>query len=89
MPYCTEEAKHRIDHGNQPQNVGELTYKLTSVIQAYLHEHGLRYQQVAEISGALHQCSRDFDERIVMPYEATKVAENGDVWDSSLIATNR
>lgn len=82
MPYVTEEVKGALmPASTRPaENVGELTFQLTMIVQDYLAHHGLRYQQVAEITGALTQCQRDFDERIVEPYEMSKRAENGDVW---------
>ena len=81
MPYIPIDRQAALaNHEVLPENVGELTFQLTMTIQEYLLKHGLRYQQVAEISGALHQCQRDFDERVVQPYERTKIAENGDVW---------
>jgi hypothetical protein len=81
MPYIPVARQAALaNHEVLPENVGELTYQLTMTIQEYLLKHGLRYQQVAEISGALHQCQRDFDERVVEPYEALKRHENGDVW---------
>jgi hypothetical protein len=81
MPYIKSD-----DYGCTPRfdrpaaNVGELTFQVTCVVQQYLIEHGLEYQRIAEITGALAQAQRDFDERVVVPYEHLKCLANGDVW---------
>lgn len=82
MPYVTEEVKQELrPYADRPANdVGELTFQLTETIQNYIVHQGLKFQTISDITGALHQCQRDFDERVVEPYEMRKRAENGDVW---------
>lgn len=81
MPYITSTRKRAITQGAKAGNVGELTYVIQQAIMSYLGGRGeMRYQHIAEVSGALHQAGRDFDERIVQPYERRKRNENGDVW---------
>lgn len=69
-PYCEQPAK----------NVGDLTFQISTIVQMYLEEHGLRYQQIAEIKAALCGSYDDFNEVVVTPYEAKKREENGDIW---------
>jgi hypothetical protein len=83
MPYIREEDKTHARYS--PMNVGELTYAIQQTIAEYLLYNGLSYQRIAEVTGALSQAQRDFDERVVQPYEAKKREENGDVWPMSLI----
>lgn len=61
-------------------NVGELTFQITSLLQDYLVEHGLRYQQIAEILGALEGARLDFIDQVVVGYEHGKAEANGNVW---------
>ncbi len=82
MPYIADKHKHRARHS--PENVGELTFAIQQLILGYLLFNGLRYQQVAEVKGALSEAARDFEDRVVQPYEAKKQEENGDVWPTSL-----
>ena len=91
MPYVNQEARDRIDRGHCPETVGELTYELQQLVQRYLLRlnRPLHYSDHAEVLAALKGCEADFIDRILLPYEATKAAENGDVWDARLIATNR
>ena len=91
MPYVTHEARNRIDRGHCPETVGELTYEMQQLAQRYLLrlDRELHYSDHAEVLAALEGCKADFIDRILMPYEATKCAENGDCWDERLIATNR
>lgn len=94
MPYVsqsTRDARNVVEQ--RPGTVGELTYCLQQLVKHYIDRpsgmavgdwtvgrHNLSFQRIAEVTGALHQLQRDFDERIVEPYEAAKLAENGDVW---------
>jgi hypothetical protein len=90
MPYTMKVDQDCKPYFEAPaHNGGDLTFQLTSVVQAYLIEHwpmGIRYQAILEITGALAQCQRDFDERVTEPYEARKRVENGDVWQPLVAA---
>ncbi len=90
MPYINEEARRQAADDalacRGPADVGTLTYEIQQTILEYLLRHGLRYQQIAEIKGALSEAARDFEQRVVEPYEAKKIRENGDVWPSSLLS---
>lgn len=86
MPY-TEKAIQQDTAPYVPSanGAGDLTFQLQQVIHQYLIERlPLRYDHIATVTGALSQCRRDFDERVVEPYETRKRAENGDVWDERL-----
>lgn len=84
-PYIDGVARDSLHyHIRPPMDVGELTYSLQQIICAYVDDQALRYQQIAEVLGALEGCKLDFIERIVLPYEQKKLAENGDVWPASL-----
>lgn len=62
-----------------PENCGELNFKLHDVINDYLTIRKLSYQTINDIEGAFQQVLREFNRRIVVPYEDTKIKENGDI----------
>ncbi len=94
MPYIPKDSRP-----GQVENVGELTYKLQNTIMEYLEqrslatefgyregiEQGLHYSDLAEVVAALECCKADFVDRILLPYEHKKCAENGDVWHPVLL----
>lgn len=65
-----------------PETVGELTYALTSVLQAYIAEHQpFNYTDgVAPCTAALIQCFMDFEREVVAPYEHDAADRNGNAW---------
>lgn len=81
MPYIPPARKKEIDnHDAAPANAGDLTYVIQQALNRYLQVHGLRYQQIAEVLGAIEGAKLDFIERVVKPYEQKKLRDNGDVW---------
>lgn len=80
MPYIRHEARRQLARGYTPNTVGELTYVLTVTIVDYVARKGLSFQSISDVVGALGQTTDEFRRRIVHPYEAAKVAENGDVY---------
>lgn len=83
MPYIKQERRDEIALGDllgQPRNPGELNYQLTIAIQCYLNYKGLTYATINDILGALEGAKLEFYRRIAVPYEDTKIKENGDVW---------
>lgn len=84
MPYIAGELRraelNRADTGKPfPANAGELTFVLTKIINAYW-KRGKRFQQIAEIRGALESTLHEFNRRVADPYEDKKMQENGDVF---------
>lgn len=75
-PYITK-ARRRYYHMAIP---GDLTYRLTMLIEAYRYDRGDSFSTFAEIVGALEQTKDEFQRRVIHPYEDRKRAENGDVY---------
>lgn len=80
MPYIRKAQKDAVDRGKFPENAGELSYKITSVIVDYIKCHGTSYKVLNEVLGALEGSKLEFYRRVVADYEDTKKFENGDVF---------
>lgn len=82
MPYIKQE--HRIElnplSARTPLDPGGLNFQITQLIRVYLHEKGINYVTLNEIVGALECAKLEFTRRVVVPYENTKIATNGDVY---------
>ena len=61
-------------------NAGELNFQITMLATLYLKNHGLKYQTMNDIIGALEACKLEFVRRVVNPYENTKIETNGDCY---------
>lgn len=90
MPYIKQEDRDRFfaalrefKASGPIKTPGELNYVISSLINTYLLDNGVKYQTIAEITGALVNAKDEFTRRIVGPYEDKKVFENGDVYTVS------
>ncbi len=88
MPYIVQPNRQELDSNWEavPEDAGELTYVIQQALRAYLESRGLRYEQLAVCLGALEGAKLDLIERVIRPYEAQKLAENGDVWPEKLLS---
>jgi hypothetical protein len=86
MPYI--DATRRIyvnplggmNDQDPPQNAGELNYCITVLLTQYITVHGLRYQYINDVLGALEGAKQEFYRRVAALYEDKKIQENGDVY---------
>jgi hypothetical protein len=85
MPYITQaRRKSLVSNGEDfspPRTPGELNYMFTLLAKGYLIENGLSYQAINDILGAFEGAKLEFYRRMAVPYESTKIEENGDVYD--------
>ena len=79
MPYITPEERQKLDL-DESLNPGHLNYHITKLLIAYQRHHGLSYQTVNDILGALEGAKLEFYRRVAVPYENIKINENGDVY---------
>lgn len=80
MPYIEQYRREAIDDEmDRPQTAGELNYAITKIVHAYVESHGLRYENINDILGALEGVKLEFYRRIVSRYEDEKIHQNGDV----------
>jgi hypothetical protein len=80
MPYITQEQRKRLVEDASPLNAGELNFVFSALVNQYVKQHGLRYQTINDIVGALEGAKAEFQRRVVAPYEDTKITSNGDVY---------
>lgn len=86
MPYITKarrDAARQVGaSGHHPimETPGELNYEITLKLVKYIEQHGLSYQTINDILGALEGAKAEFYRRVAVPYENAKMAENGDVY---------
>ncbi len=80
MPYITQRRRDDLDVDGTPGDVGELTYALQRVIKEYIDARPTRFYVFAEVMAGIECVKADFVEQVLLPYEARKRAENGDVW---------
>ncbi len=79
MPYIKGKRQIDIEHGQQPENTGELNYKITRSVLDYLPVHP-RYEDFNTVIGVLECAKQEFYRRMVAVYEDEKIKENGDVF---------
>lgn len=85
MPYINPERRASLVASDWPCTAGELNFVLTRTILGYWLDGDIKgnkknYQRINDIIGALECAKAEFYRRVVVPYEETKRAENGDVF---------
>ena len=81
MPYIRQFRRNFLQEGGEPSSPGELNYLFTSSAKYYVAEHGLSYQTINDVLGALEGAKLEFYRRVAVPYETQKIEENGDVYE--------
>lgn len=80
MPYIPKPRRIDITFGEHPVGPGELNYAITQLVRQYIDDHGLNYQTINDILGALDGAGKEFYRRVAAPYEDDKIQQNGDVY---------
>jgi hypothetical protein len=65
---------------NTPGTPGQLNFQLTCLLKNYIEYNGLNYQDINDVIGALEGAKMEFYRRVAVPYEDSKIKENGDVY---------
>ncbi len=87
MPYIKQEYRPTLDGPIQelkPNDVGELNYVITRIVQGYIARRGVRYENLNGAVGALECAKIELYRRIVVPYEDSKIGQNGDVLEMKI-----
>lgn len=86
MPYVKKDLRDKIISDSRLEckefSTGALNFTLSANINFYLMAHGLSYQTINDVIGALEGAKMEFYRRVAVPYEQKKLKENGDVYDS-------
>lgn len=83
MPYVKPEIRHMPRSAADFETVGQLNYHISMLWMCYLDIHGLSYQSINDVVGALESSKAEFQRRVVADYEDKKIEENGDLtWPS-------
>jgi hypothetical protein len=88
MPYIKQDNRAKLEHGDGwwiAENAGELNFQFTDLIIDYICAHGLNYQRINDVMGALEGAKAEFYRRVAAPYEDKKIKENGDVYPEKLL----
>ncbi len=69
-----------------PADAGELNWAITTLVIEYMTLHnGPKYSVINDVVGALECAKLEAYRRVAGWYEDKKIAENGDVYPTSLI----
>lgn len=86
MPYITKNRRDALEPYLQAlldeADVipGEYNYILTKLMHNFVKRKGLRYSTLNAIVGFVECAKAEFARKVVVPYEKTKIAENGDIF---------
>ena len=80
MPYISTKAKTELlERG--PLTAGELNYLISKLCNTYLLENVRNYDTHNTIVGVLECAKQEYYRRMTVPYECSKMLQNGDVYD--------
>ena len=83
MPYIVQERRGPVLSGGIQPNAwtqGDLNFLITVALNAYVEGHGLSYSTINDVIGVLECAKAEFYRRIAVPYENTKMSQNGDAY---------
>lgn len=82
MPYIPHNRRVAVLE-EAAETPGELNYIFSREIDDYIGEHGLSYQTINDVLGALEGAKLEFYRRMAVPYENTKILLHGDVYSKA------
>jgi hypothetical protein len=86
MPYIDKRIRGHM-HMVDAEDVGELNYQITKLIDSFIMRKGLNYATLNSMIGVLECAKLELYRRVAAPYEDAKCEDNGDVYDSITIDT--
>lgn len=86
MPYVDKRIRPHM-HMVDAEDVGELNYQITKLIDSFIMRKGLNYATLNSMVGVLECAKLELYRRVAAPYEDEKCEENGDVYDSITVNT--
>jgi len=83
MPYIKKERRRELSVSDLAQDVGELNYQITCLVDNFISRKELKYSEINSAIGVLECAKMELYRRIAAPYEDKKCEENGDVYSIS------
>lgn len=80
MPYVKDNIRGSLESGAVIGTSGNLNYLITRLLIRYWTNSAKNYQAINDIMGALEGAQQEFYRRVAIPYEESKIRENGDVY---------
>ncbi len=89
MPYISSEEREALDElvaalVTELRNGdfrGRLNYTISSVLAGLLESNGTSYRLINDMVGVLECAKIELYRRVAIPYEDSKIVENGDVYE--------
>jgi hypothetical protein len=88
MPYIPQDERQElkdwllpfVNEGAVPKlSAGQINYLMTKLVIEWIGEPS--YQKIAIMTGVLENVKQELYRRLAGPYEDSKIAENGDVYN--------
>lgn len=84
MPYTKKESRVPLQLSlsvlaQTIENEGDLNYAMTCLVLSFVKKKGLSYSTISTVSGTIHLVGKEFEDRVVSPYESLKQMKNGDL----------
>jgi len=86
MPYIKKKERAKLDYlvkeiAEKIYDEGALNYVISSLCFEVLQREKINYKTLNAIIGVLTCVLQEFYRRIVVPYENSKIEENGDIFN--------
>jgi len=78
-PLYADEIQHFETFHAAEISAGELNYFITSLLHAVIKKQGLKYEVLNKVMGVIHCIDKSLTATVILPYEDTKILENGNV----------
>lgn len=86
MPYLSERGREVTRQRGFAESAGELNFRVTEEVNAFILHGGLRYERLNAAIGALECAKLELYRRLAAEYEDAKIEANGDVYFPPLVA---
>jgi len=99
MPYITKDKRQAIDNicndlfesllkSPVINTSGDLNYIISSIIDKFIQKQGKNYNNLNNVIGVLECVKQEYYRRVVVPYEETKIEENGDIFNEETLSSS-
>jgi hypothetical protein len=86
MPYVKPERRPALKPNpfETAKTSGELNYQISVLLNNYIVQNGLTYDNCDDCTGACGDAAAEFRRRLMNHYEDLKIQANGDVYQEAL-----